>query len=141
MFTSQGQAKRFFVEKILAQAKAEGQPLSEAEQWMLSFSESDPEFTVEPTMVERLATEIADDESETKIAGLIERECAGAVETNRAALDSYRQAYATLSQGDHYLLIMLKRGLSRWQAPWLAASSNSWLRSLSQRCARASSTV
>lgn len=48
MFTSQGQAKRFFVEKVIAQAATEGVPLSDAEKRMLSFSESDPEFVVSP---------------------------------------------------------------------------------------------
>jgi hypothetical protein len=48
VFTSQGQAKRFFVEKVIGQAATEGVLLSDAEQRMLRFSESDPEFVVSP---------------------------------------------------------------------------------------------
>jgi hypothetical protein len=60
VFTSQGQAKRFFVGRIVTQAARDGRPLSDAEQWMLSFSESDPEFVVDPARVERVQNEITD---------------------------------------------------------------------------------
>ena len=60
MFASQGQAKRFFVDRITAQAAKEGQPLSENERWMLSFSESDPQFVVDPARVAALEAEIPD---------------------------------------------------------------------------------
>jgi len=46
VFHTQGAAKRFFVEKVLQQAGLEGAILSEAEQGMLSWSESDPELTL-----------------------------------------------------------------------------------------------
>ena len=75
MFASQGQAKRFFVEKIVAQATREGRPLSENERWMLSFSESDPEFVVDATRVRALEAEIPDAEYERKVAGLADRAC------------------------------------------------------------------
>jgi len=73
MFTTQGQAKRFFVDKIAAQAAKEGAPLSDAERQMLSFYEFDPEFVVNPALVENLQAEISDDDYEAKIAGWIER--------------------------------------------------------------------
>jgi hypothetical protein len=120
MFNSQGQAKRFFVEKIVAQAVVEGQPLSEAERRMLSFSESDPEFVVDPALVEQLAAEISDEDYEAKVTGLIARSCEREVASNSGAVESYREAYRTLNQGDHYVLIMVKQGLSRWLRPWWA---------------------
>jgi hypothetical protein len=120
VFTSQGQAKRFFVDKIIAQAATEGQSLSEAERWMLSFSESDPDFIVDPTLVEQLAAEISDETYEAKVAGLIQRSYARDVVFDSAAHESYREAYTILNQGDHYLLIMLSRGLSRRLRPWWA---------------------
>jgi hypothetical protein len=104
VFTSQGQAKRFFVDKVIAQAATEGQRLSEAERRMLSFSESDPEFAVDPAHVEQLAAEISDEDYEAKVAGLIERSCERDVASESAALESYREAYAALKQGDHYPL-------------------------------------
>jgi hypothetical protein len=120
VFTSQGQAKRFFVEKIIAQAALEGHPLSGNERQMLSFSESDPEFVVDPVLVSTLAAEISDEDYEEKVAGLAERSCAREIASNPEVLTSYREAYNALNQGDHYLLIMLKRGLSRWLHPWWA---------------------
>jgi hypothetical protein len=120
VFTSQGQAKRFFVDKVIAQAATEGQRLSEAERRMLSFSESDPEFVVDPALVEQLAAEISDEDYEAKVVGLVERSCERDVASDSAALESYREAYTALNQSDHYLLIMLQRGLSRRLRPWWA---------------------
>ena len=113
MITSQGQAKRFFVEKIVAQAVADGQPPSEAERYMLSFSESDPEFVVDPALVDQLAEEISDEDYEAKVVGLLERSWTHDVQSDTTARDSYREAYAVLSQGDHYLLVMIDRALGR----------------------------
>jgi hypothetical protein len=120
VFTLQGQAKRFFVDRIVAQAVREGAPLSDAERQMLSFSESDREFAVDPALVEKLQAEISDEEYEAKISGLIERSWKRDVETDGSAGTLYREAFTTLSQGDHYLLIMLDRALRRRLRPWWA---------------------
>jgi hypothetical protein len=120
VFTSQGQAKRFFVERVIAQAAAEGVPLSDAEQRMLSFSESDPEFVVSPGLVEQLQGEISDDAYEAKIAALIEGAWRRDVECDSNARTVYREAYTVLSQGDHYLLVMIDRALRRHVRPWWA---------------------
>jgi hypothetical protein len=122
MFPTQGQAKRFFVDRIIAQAAKEGRPLSENERWMLSFSESDPEFVVDPARVTALAAEIPDAEYEAKVSGLIERACAADIASHPDVLPTYKEAFAVLNQGDHYLLVMLKRGLARWVRPWWAFS-------------------
>lgn len=120
MFTSQGQAKRFFVDKIAAQAVTEGTPLSDAERQMLSFSESDPEFAVDSALVEKLQAEISDEDYEAKIAGLIQRSWKRDVATDSYAGNLYREAFTTLSQGDHYLLLMIARALRRHLRPWWA---------------------
>ena len=120
MFTSQEEAKRFFVDKIAAQAEAEGIRLSDAEREMLSFSESDPEFAVDPTLVEKLQAEISDEEYEVKIAGLLERAWKRDVEADSNAGNLYREAFAALSQGDHYLLVMIDRALRSPLRPWWA---------------------
>jgi hypothetical protein len=114
---SQGQAKRFFVEKILAQAVSEATPLSDAEQYMLSFSESDPEFVVNPALVDQLAEEISDEEYEAKVVGLLERSWTRDVASDDTARHSYREAYAVLSEGDHYLLVMIDHALGRRLRP------------------------
>lgn len=120
IFTTQGQAKRFFVDKIAAQAAREGTPLSDAERQMLSFSESDPEFVVDPALVGKLQAEISDEDYEAKVAGLIERSWKRDVEADSDAGNVYREALTMLSQGDHYLLIMLRRALRKRLRPWWA---------------------
>jgi hypothetical protein len=120
VFASEGQAKRFFVERIVARAAAEGHPLSDAERRMLSFSESDPDFIVDQHLVEQLAAEISDDEYENKVAGLIERAFEEDTGRDRRAVDVYGEAYNVLNRGDHYLLIMLSGALGRRLRPWWA---------------------
>ena len=120
MFSSQGQAKRFFVEKIVAQATREGRRLSDNERWMLSFSEADPEFVVDVARVRALEAEIPDSEYEQKVAGLAERAYATDIDADPDALASYKEALRVLSQGDHYILVMLRQGLSRRLRPWWA---------------------
>ena len=73
MFESESHAKRFYVDKIVAEAAAELRPLSDSERQMLSFSESDREFVVDPALVNKLAAEISDEEYEAKVAGLLKR--------------------------------------------------------------------
>lgn len=102
-FTSQTQAKRFFVERILAEAQREGHPLSENEQWMLRFSESDPDFVVDPARVEALGNEISDDAYERKVAALAQRACEADI-----------AADASASSG------ILQPVLSKWVPPWWA---------------------
>ena len=84
---------------------------------MLSFSESDPEFVVNPALVSKLAAEISDKEYEAKVAGLLKRAYQRDVARDSAERDTYREAYAVLSQGDHYLLIMINQALGRQLRP------------------------
>ncbi len=120
MFATQAEAKRFFVERVLAQAGAEQLQLSPAEQGMLSWSESDPSFTPDPALVEQLATEVSDEAYEGKIAGLLERSYRRDLTTDSAAGDRYREAYSVLTRGDHYLVVMIRRALGRYLRPWWA---------------------
>lgn len=114
------EAKRFFVEKVLAHARAEGIRLSEAEKRTLSWSESDPDFTADPALVEQLGTEISDEAYQAKVVGLLRGAYRRDVASNPGARDRYRQAYAILGQGDHYILIMIDEALGRKLRPWWA---------------------
>jgi hypothetical protein len=120
VFASQSDAKRFFVEKIVAQATREGHPLSENERWMLSFSESDPEFAVDPARVRALEAEISDADYEKKVAALAERAYERDIGSDAKATEAYKEAFGVLRRGDHYILVMLGRGLSRRLRPWWA---------------------
>jgi hypothetical protein len=73
VFSTEGEAKRFFVERIVAQATFEQLPLSVAEQRMLSWSESDPEYKVDVSLPVQLQAEASDESYEAKIAGLVQR--------------------------------------------------------------------
>jgi hypothetical protein len=78
---------------------------------MLRFSESDPDFQVDPDDVMRLEAEISDTVYERKVSGLIKRSFARDIKADPGARVIYREAYAELSKGDHYLLIMLRQAL------------------------------
>jgi len=111
MFATQSDAKRFFVEKVVAQAAAEGTPLSDGERWMLSFSESDPDFVVDPARVAQVEAEIPDDEYEAKIGGLLRRSYHRDTDSTDSARELYGDACAKLNEGDHYLSIMIERAI------------------------------
>lgn len=111
MFSSQYEAKTFFVDKIVAQAEDEGRSLSPDERWMLRFSESDPDFVVDPVRVERLSQEISDSDYETKVAGLLQRSYRRDLSIDPSARAEYAAAAARLREGDHYLSIMIDRAL------------------------------
>ncbi len=120
MFATQTQAKQFFADKVIAQAAKEGVPLSENECWMLRFSESDPDFKVDMTRVTALAAEIPDAEYEAKVAGLLKRACASDAASGSDGVAPYKEAYAVLKRGDHYILVMVRQGLQKWLRPWWA---------------------
>src|SRR5215813_11290929 len=111
MVRSQSEAKRFFVEKVMAQARAEQVALSNAERQMLSWSESDPDFVVDPNLSEQLASEMPDEEYEKKIAGLLARRFAADVGASPAAESQWKQAAEVLREGDHYILVMLDKAV------------------------------
>jgi hypothetical protein len=122
MFNSQSEAKRFVVEQVLAQARAENVQLSDAERRMLSWSESDPDFIVDHQLPAQLASEMSAEEYERKVAGLLSRRFGVGVGADPAAEAQWRQAAEVLHQGDHYILVMLDEALGsrvkRWWQFW-----------------------
>ena len=85
---------------------------------MLSWSESDPDFKPDLSLAEALEAEIPDDQYEGKVAGLIRRGYARSVASDHSMKNRYRAAYAKLSEGDHYILIMISRGLGIRVKKW-----------------------
>lgn len=118
MFSTEGQAKRFFVDKIISQAAFENSPLSSVEQRMLSWSESDPELKPDMSLPAQLAAEISEQDYEAKIAGLIQRSYGRDIASDANAAQHYKEAYFALKRGDHYLLIMIDQALKRHLQPW-----------------------
>jgi hypothetical protein len=101
MITTQTEAKRFFVDKVMAQARTEGMSLTEAECEMLLWSESDPDIAIDPTLPQRLEREVSDAEYEKKIVGLIIRSFGADTRANPQAEDQWKHASGVLHQGDH----------------------------------------
>lgn len=114
----QSVAKQFFVSKIVAEAKAQRVPLSAAEQYMLSWSESDPHFTQDPALTAAFEAETHDTDFESKVVPLIRGAYARDVSDQPTARTRWRDAYGALNKGDHYLLVILRDALGwrlkRW---------------------------
>ena len=111
-------ARRFFIDKVLAEARLQGIGLTDAEQQMLGWSESAPDSTTDPALADRLAAEISDEDYESKVSGLSGAALARDLQADKRALDDYRRAHALLRQGDHYILVMIDRVLGRRLRPW-----------------------
>lgn len=123
MITTQAEAKRFFVDKVVTQARSEGVSLSEAEREMLLWSESDPNIEIDPTLPDRLSAEISDEEYERKIVGLLARRFSTEVSKDLRAEGEWKHASRVLHEGDHYILIMLDDAMAHprktwWQKLW-----------------------
>jgi hypothetical protein len=121
-FKTEREAKEFLVAQIASEAELEGFPLSDLERKMLYFSENG--WTL-PDMLE-LNAEFErthdNEEYEQKIAGLVREiekrnEIAGGVVQSK-----WDDAVVKLSEGDHYLLVLI--GLGRSSASSLASK---WL--------------
>ena len=106
-FESEREAKEYLVGRIVDQAKREGTPLTEVERKMLYFSESG--WTL-PDMMQvnaEFERDCDNDEYERKIAGLAQR-----IEQNDKAeagpdQAAWGEAVEKLSEGDHYLLVLI----------------------------------
>jgi len=70
-FASKAAAQRFVVRKALDEASTSGAPLSAAEAYMLSWSESDPCFTRDTALDEAFDCETSGTAYETKMAALL----------------------------------------------------------------------
>jgi hypothetical protein len=114
----QSGAKQFVVAKILAEAATQGLQLSPAEQYMLSWSESDPGCTQDPALTAAFESETSERPFERKIVRVIRDAYARDVRAAADARARWRGAYTTLKEGDHYLLVMLREALGwrleRW---------------------------
>jgi len=111
MAMTQREAKRFFVDKIVAQALVEDAPLSKSEVCMLSFSESDPDSVVKAMSAGEPESEAAVADYEARMGGLLKRAYKRDLAVDPGAKAVYREAHVVLSEGDHYLLLMTEKAL------------------------------
>jgi hypothetical protein len=120
MVESQSEARRFFIDKIVHQARTENATLSDDERQMLMWSETAPDSVSDPELAQRLATVISDADYESKIAGLLSAAFRREVRADSDAKAAWRQAWSVLKRGDHYILIMIDQAVGkqlkpRWQ--------------------------
>ena len=117
MFHTQGEAKRFFVEKVLRQASFESATLSEAEQGMLTWSETDPELALTANeadaLIRALESQMSDDKYELKIGSLLKRAYDRDLASDPGMKEIWKDAYSKLNEGDHYIAVMLEASLGR----------------------------
>lgn len=104
-------AQDFFIERIVAQANEESEPLSEAQRWMLRYSDSDPDFEVDPDKYDAFEKETSDEAYEARIAGLLRRRFRRDVAAYPSATEEYRKAFGVLRQGDYHILSMIATAL------------------------------
>ena len=111
-FTSQREAKEYLAGRIVAEAEWEGKPLPEIERQMLYFSETDwaPPGMLEANAEFERTCDTGD--YERKVAALIRKiEERGKAEGGPEQ-QAWDDAVTKLSEGDHYLLVMLKGHLA-----------------------------
>lgn len=117
-FATQTEAKKFFVEKIILEASQQGTFLTDAQRYMLSWSESDPDFKIIPEMNASFEQENTDIEYEKKVRTLIKNAYERDTKKDKTLRDDWRKAYSVLKKGDHYILVMLKDSLGSALVPW-----------------------
>jgi hypothetical protein len=112
------EARRFFIDKIVAEAGRSGVALSANERMMLDWSEVEPGCVADPRVAEALANEISDEAYEAKIRELLDAAYERDLTADKGARAVYRAAYSVLKRGDYYLLVMIDQSLGRRLRPW-----------------------
>jgi hypothetical protein len=112
IFTTQKTSKKYFIDRILDQARRSNIALSQAEQYMLGWSETEKGFVIDQRLVDQFNQETTNSKFEQKIINLLMSAYATDIEKDSALKNSYREAYSVLNKGDHYILIMIKAAIS-----------------------------
>ena len=100
-------AKDFLAERIAAEAKRAGEPLSEVERKMLYFSETDWTLPDMRAVSAEFDRDCDEDEYEQKIAGLVRTIESRNHAHNPAEEEAWDDAVVKLNEGDHYLSVLI----------------------------------
>jgi hypothetical protein len=114
-------AKENLADRIVAEAQREGIALSEVERKMLYFSETGWTLPEMAEVNEEFDRDYDQDAYEQKIGGLV---CSLRARTDRSEeeIAAWDEAVAKLSDGDHYLLVLITAGeksASGLRSPWM----------------------
>jgi hypothetical protein len=103
--SSQSQAKKFFIDRIILQVRKEGVSLSDAEKYMLQWTETGEGFKFSQELTDKFYEQTTDAAYEKKIRNLIKHAYRSDSKNDDSLIQTYLEAYSALSRGDHYLLI------------------------------------
>ena len=109
------EAKDFLVNQAARQAAIDGVPLSDLEKRTMYFTERDDSGGDPIALNEEFEAQYNAAEYEPNIAELIRHAHARLKTENSSSARTWDQAVAELNKGDHYLLVLLDHGPSKWQ--------------------------
>lgn len=114
-------AKKFFIDKVLLQAQKEHVILSEAERYMLSWTEDrGKDFSPNQDLTDKFEDEITQDAFEKKIAGLLCNAYVNDAQNDKQQKKTYQDALRALREGDHYIAVMAEMAIKEGGAAnWL----------------------
>ena len=107
------EAKEFFIQKVLDQARKQNIFLSDVEKQMLSWRDTDPNFYGNHELNQRFKNETSKSEYEKKIARLIRSGYDDDLEANSVARGTYKQAYKAIKSKDYYVFPMVDRAIGK----------------------------
>lgn len=107
------EAKEFFIQKVLDQARKQNIILSDVEKQMLSWRDTDPNFYENHELNQRFENETSKSEYEKKIARLIRSGYDDDLWENNVARKTYGQAYKAIKSKDYYITIMVDKAIGK----------------------------
>jgi hypothetical protein len=111
-FATDKTALDFIAGRIAAEAERAGTPLTEIERKMLYFSQTDWTLPDMAEVSEEFDRDYDQDEYERKIGDLARKITAHHHGDNREEKESWDAAREKLSEGDHYILVLVSSGRS-----------------------------
>jgi hypothetical protein len=118
IFADQVEAKRFFMDRVSLQAEKERIPLSGAEKYMLGWTETEEGFEIHQEYIDAFREETSEPAFEEKVRSLLGSAYEADVSADRDMRETYRNAYKTLREGDHYILVMIDESIGRKLRRW-----------------------
>jgi hypothetical protein len=118
IYVDQHDAKKFFIEKVIAQANKESSPLSEAQKYMLGWTEVEEGFQINEKLNKKFSEETNDEDYKRRICALLEHVYAEDVAADPKMKETYRNAYRAMAKNDHYIHVMIREALGSKVKRW-----------------------